>query len=270
MTKGKKGIKNKNKNISNKVCEKKLKRSSKVVIIKSTVCQNKKNTKKVKTNKIKIQSEFNPNQNININKKINNNSSSIQIMTKRRLKEMKRNETINKIKTEMKESHKKKKENKEYEKIKDKLPPFFKIEPSKLNENNKNCVICLKKFVKGSKGIFLPCLHLFHEKCILKWCLKDEKCPICKTVLFQKEIKKDDVDDDGNIFDINFNFNNSNNRSFLIRINNNNNTNEFYNILNYLDDESESINNDNDNNNWGNNNDNGNINNSFSIQFSLD
>ena len=49
-----------------------------------------------------------------------------------------------------------------------------------LDENNKNCVICLEDFVIGDRIISLPCIHIFHADCIKNWFIIDKSCPICK------------------------------------------------------------------------------------------
>ena len=52
---------------------------------------------------------------------------------------------------------------------------------SKLNEQNKKCVICLEDFKNDDKSIYLPCFHLFHEKCIADWInMKKGFCPFRK------------------------------------------------------------------------------------------
>ena len=82
----------------------------------------------------------------------------------------------------------------------------------KNNENNleiimeKNCLICLDSYyqkkedpninnrkyssdnIKVDIGIFkLPCGHTFHNECLLKWFLKETKCPLCKSVFKLKQ-----------------------------------------------------------------------------------
>ena len=51
---------------------------------------------------------------------------------------------------------------------------------SKLNEDNKKCIICLEEFKQGDEGIYLPCFHLFHKDCIREWLNAHDECPICK------------------------------------------------------------------------------------------
>ena len=63
----------------------------------------------------------------------------------------------------------------------------------------KNCIICLDDYsnkkdvsdIKNNKTstdnididkFKLPCGHIFHNKCLLKWFLKETKCPLCKSV----------------------------------------------------------------------------------------
>ena len=55
-----------------------------------------------------------------------------------------------------------------------------KIIASKLNEENKKCVICYEDFVNNDNAIFLPCFHVFHSKCIKEWLKTKDICPLCK------------------------------------------------------------------------------------------
>lgn len=50
----------------------------------------------------------------------------------------------------------------------------------KMDDDKKNCVICLNDFKNGDKAIILPCIHLFHKDCITSWLKQNDKCPICK------------------------------------------------------------------------------------------
>ena len=49
---------------------------------------------------------------------------------------------------------------------------------SKIKE--KKCSICLLKYKKSDIIKELPCNHIFHKNCILKWMEKSNVCPICK------------------------------------------------------------------------------------------
>ena len=49
------------------------------------------------------------------------------------------------------------------------------------NDNNQLCIICLDYLNKDENYRLLPiCNHIYHEKCIDKWLIKNSKCPICK------------------------------------------------------------------------------------------
>jgi len=43
------------------------------------------------------------------------------------------------------------------------------------------CMVCLEDFGDGDDLKTLPCLHIFHQKCIEQWLHTDNSCPICKT-----------------------------------------------------------------------------------------
>ena len=49
-----------------------------------------------------------------------------------------------------------------------------------LNDDSKNCIICLEDFKKNDKVIYLPCIHFFHEMCIKNWIKEKQFCPVCK------------------------------------------------------------------------------------------
>ena len=67
--------------------------------------------------------------------------------------------------------------------------PETKIEDiNKLDNDKKNCVICMEDFKKGDKSTNLPCLHMFHTNCIQNWLKTQNTCPICKYKLTQDNI----------------------------------------------------------------------------------
>ena len=49
-----------------------------------------------------------------------------------------------------------------------------------LNNDSKNCSICLENFKIDDKVIYLPCIHFFHEMCIKNWIIRKQFCPVCK------------------------------------------------------------------------------------------
>ena len=51
---------------------------------------------------------------------------------------------------------------------------------SKLEDDKKNCIICMEDFMNGDEVIYLPCLHVFHNTCILEWFKRHDDCPVCK------------------------------------------------------------------------------------------
>ena len=47
------------------------------------------------------------------------------------------------------------------------------------NISEKKCVICQEMFNINNMVRRLPCLHIFHQKCIDKWLESNAKCPTC-------------------------------------------------------------------------------------------
>ena len=60
------------------------------------------------------------------------------------------------------------------------LPSSKLKDISNLDDDKKNCIICLEDFRNGDEVIFLPCLHIFHKNCILEWLRNHDDCPVCK------------------------------------------------------------------------------------------
>jgi len=52
---------------------------------------------------------------------------------------------------------------------------------------DKACQICLVEYDQGDKIIYLPCIHRFHEPCILDWLKKQPVCPVCQREVYSTE-----------------------------------------------------------------------------------
>ena len=68
------------------------------------------------------------------------------------------------------------------------LPENKVHDPSKLDPEKKNCVICLEDFKEGDDIIILPCIHVFHKTCITDWLQSHNDCPICKFELTRSSV----------------------------------------------------------------------------------
>ncbi|KAL3742521.1 hypothetical protein ACJRO7_017913 [Eucalyptus globulus] len=45
------------------------------------------------------------------------------------------------------------------------------------------CSICLEDFHRAEKVTELPCSHVFHRRCIIKWLEGSNSCPLCRSQL---------------------------------------------------------------------------------------
>lgn len=64
------------------------------------------------------------------------------------------------------------------------------VAPAKLVEGliqvpctEKDCSICLENFSVGQLAVRTPCSHMFHKKCIARWMIKSQSCPLCRADL---------------------------------------------------------------------------------------
>lgn len=63
--------------------------------------------------------------------------------------------------------------------------PTRKLEGTQgLGEQTK-CLICLEEFGNGDDIKTLPCLHIYHQRCVERWLHTDNSCPVCKTPIGQ-------------------------------------------------------------------------------------
>lgn len=46
-------------------------------------------------------------------------------------------------------------------------------------KRNRECVICMIEFMVGDPVRYLPCMHIYHEKCIDDWLMRSFTCPSC-------------------------------------------------------------------------------------------
>ncbi|KAJ9147553.1 hypothetical protein P3X46_029703 [Hevea brasiliensis] len=47
-------------------------------------------------------------------------------------------------------------------------------------QDSKNCTVCMEDFEDGDDLIQMPCSHLYHEDCIVKWLMSSHLCPLCR------------------------------------------------------------------------------------------
>ncbi|KAK9713138.1 hypothetical protein RND81_06G005900 [Saponaria officinalis] len=48
------------------------------------------------------------------------------------------------------------------------------------DEEERECVICSEKLEEGVEVIKMPCLHKYHNKCLIPWLFKNHFCPFCR------------------------------------------------------------------------------------------
>ena len=60
------------------------------------------------------------------------------------------------------------------------LPENKLLDISKLQNENKKCVICIEEFKDEDLVTNLPCVHMFHTTCLKKWIKYKKICPICR------------------------------------------------------------------------------------------
>ena len=151
--------------------------------------------------------------------------------------------------------------NNKYNDIKNDLPIPFSIDKNTIEKlihsNSEKCLICLENYIENNQVLYLPCSHLFHSFCILRWLLENSKCPICQTdfrrkftereVNVQEEREGHNINIVHNGIILNNPFVNQNQMNFhiynnIIFINNNNHINDNFNINREIENTNEYLN----------------------------
>ena len=42
------------------------------------------------------------------------------------------------------------------------------------------CTVCCDNIEKGTKGMFMPCGHIYHPDCLKPWLETNNTCPVCR------------------------------------------------------------------------------------------
>ncbi|GMY08079.1 NEP1-interacting protein-like 1 [Fagus crenata] len=55
-----------------------------------------------------------------------------------------------------------------------------RLQPQSVSVSVGECIICLQEFETGSEVTRLPCSHVYHGDCIVKWLETSHHCPLCQ------------------------------------------------------------------------------------------
>ncbi|CAI9767651.1 unnamed protein product [Fraxinus pennsylvanica] len=60
--------------------------------------------------------------------------------------------------------------------------PSFKYKTGLFSKRSKKevCVICHAEYRNGTRLTTLPCTHIYHSECILRWLKLNKNCPVCR------------------------------------------------------------------------------------------
>lgn len=58
--------------------------------------------------------------------------------------------------------------------------PLITVSEEGLGDGDGVCAVCKDKFVQGEKLRVLPCVHRYHQDCILPWLSMRNTCPVCR------------------------------------------------------------------------------------------
>ena len=70
--------------------------------------------------------------------------------------------------------------------------PVVKIEPKHCKKTGNDmeppsCTVCCDTISLGSKGMFMPCGHIYHPDCLNPWLKDHNTCPVCRFELPTEE-----------------------------------------------------------------------------------
>nr|XP_011468644.1 PREDICTED: RING-H2 finger protein ATL68-like [Fragaria vesca subsp. vesca] len=55
-----------------------------------------------------------------------------------------------------------------------------KLERTRVQVPSTMCSVCMEEMMLGFEATKMPCLHLYHEACIVEWLQQSGVCPLCK------------------------------------------------------------------------------------------
>lgn len=57
---------------------------------------------------------------------------------------------------------------------------FNGMVPASKSSIKNECIVCLSEINKESEALCMPCSHIFHGECIIRWLEKSHYCPLCR------------------------------------------------------------------------------------------
>lgn len=60
------------------------------------------------------------------------------------------------------------------------VPELKKVKIESSQSSVQLCAVCLEGLSVGTEATCMPCSHLYHENCILRWLDKSTLCPLCR------------------------------------------------------------------------------------------
>ncbi|XP_030452168.1 E3 ubiquitin-protein ligase RDUF1-like isoform X1 [Syzygium oleosum] len=67
--------------------------------------------------------------------------------------------------------------------------PLFTVGKEGLGTGDGVCAVCKDMFVEGEKVKVLPCVHRYHQDCILPWLRMHNTCPVCRFELPKEDLR---------------------------------------------------------------------------------